>query len=254
MPEPATVSMPKPALRLCARNWPPPSVCANLLFIRHAAPVHHMPVRVSEAFTLRTYPYREADLIVAAFTRDQGMLRGIVRRARRPKSGFGAGFERLSQVRLTYYQRENTELVRLDGCEMIQSQFDLAKDYAAGVALDFLADISGQLLPPAEPNEKFFRLLAAVLAHLRANPETGMWTAVTYFSLWAVRLQGFLPDLHVSAESNKIAQEMLTTPIAQLSPSHWTRDTARDLRRALVRVIEHQIDRKLITAPHLESL
>ena len=192
-----------------------------------------MPVRVSEAFTLRTYPYREADLIVAAFTRDQGMLRGIVRRARRPKSGFGAGFERLSQIKLTYYQRENTELVRLDGCEMIQSQFALAGNYPAGVALDFIADICGQLLPPAEPNEKFFRLLVSVLAHLRANPDAGMWAVVTYFSLWAVRLQGFLPDLQVSAESKQIAQEMLTTPIAQLSLNVWSRDTARDLQHEL---------------------
>ena len=213
-----------------------------------------MPVRVSEAFTLRTYPYREADLIVAFFTRDQGIMRGIVRRARRPKSGFGVGFERLSQVRLTYYQRENAELVRLDGCELIQSQFDLAKDYPAGVALDFLADVTAQLLPPAESNEKFFRLLIAVLAHLRAAPETGLWAAVTYFSLWAVRLQGFLPDLQVAPESRQIAQEMLTTPISQLTASNWTRETARDLRRLLIRLIEHQIDRRLITVSHLESL
>ena len=66
-------------------------------------------------------------------------------------------------------------------------------DYRTGVALDYVAEVSDQLLPPGEPSEKFFRLLAAVLDDLRAGP----WRAVTYFSLWAVRLSGWLPELHV---------------------------------------------------------
>ena len=68
------------------------------------------------------------------------------------------------------------------------------------MALDFFAEVSEQLLPPAEPNENFFRLLMAVLEHLRAGVPSGsgnVWRAVTYFSLWAVRLSGFLPELHV---------------------------------------------------------
>ena len=42
--------------------------------------------RISETYVLRTYPFREADLIVSFFTRDQGKLRGVARRARKPKS------------------------------------------------------------------------------------------------------------------------------------------------------------------------
>src|SRR5258706_13599898 len=132
-----------------------------------------MPARISEAFTLRTYPYKEADLIVSFFTRDQGKMRGIARRARRPKSNFGSGLERLSQVNLHYYQREGMELVKLDSCELVHSQFSLANDYAAGVALDFFAEVTEQLLPAAEPNERFFRLLSAVLEYLRARPQDG---------------------------------------------------------------------------------
>jgi DNA repair protein RecO (recombination protein O) len=42
-----------------------------------------MPARVSETFVLRTYPFREADLIVSFLTRDLGKLRGVARRADR---------------------------------------------------------------------------------------------------------------------------------------------------------------------------
>ena len=156
-----------------------------------------MPARVSESLVLRTYPLKEADLVVSFFTRDQGKLRGVAKRARRPKSAFGAGLERLSHVRMAYFQRETRELVNLDSCELIQSQFGLASDYRASVALDYLAEVSDQLLPSAEPGEKFFRLLLAVLEALRNDTAAGPWCAVTYFSYWAARLSGWLPELDV---------------------------------------------------------
>jgi DNA repair protein RecO (recombination protein O) len=155
---------------------------------------------VSDAFVLRSYPFQEADLVVSFLTRDQGKLRGVARRARRPKSPFGAGLERLSQVRMSYFQRENRELVNLDSCELVVSQFRLLSDYRAAVALDYFAEVTDQLLPPGEPNDRFFRLLIAVLEHLHAADSAdsgGVWRAVTYFSLWTVRLSGLLPDLHV---------------------------------------------------------
>jgi DNA repair protein RecO (recombination protein O) len=157
-----------------------------------------VPAHVSESLILRTYPLKEADLIVSFLTRDQGKLRGVAKRARRPKSAFGAGLERLSHVRLAYFQRETRELVSLDSCELIRSQFDLVSDYWTGVALDYFAEVAEQMLPPAESNEKFFRLLLAVLDSLRpAGETTRIWRAVTYFSLWALRLSGWLPELQV---------------------------------------------------------
>jgi DNA repair protein RecO (recombination protein O) len=152
---------------------------------------------VSEAFVLRSYPFKEADLVVSFLTRDQGKLRGVAKRARRPKSPFGAGLERLSQVRMAYFQRETRELVNLDSCELLVSQFRLLSDYRAAVALDYFAEVTDQLLPPGEPNDRFFRLLIAVLEHMRAAEAGSVWRAVTYFSMWAVRLSGFLPDLDV---------------------------------------------------------
>ena len=106
--------------------------------------------------SLRTYPLKEADLVVSFLTRDQGKLRGVAKRARRPKSAFGAGLERLSHVRMAYFQRETRELVNLDSCELIQSQFGLASDYWAGVALDYFAEVAEQLLPAAEAEREVF--------------------------------------------------------------------------------------------------
>lgn len=211
-----------------------------------------MSVRVSESFVLRTYPFREADLVVSFFTRDQGKLRGIARRARRPKGGFGAGLERLAHVAVAYYQRENRELVNLNSCELLNSQFALASNYETSVALDYVAELAEQLLPPGEANERQFRLMIAVLDFLRGGGS--IWAAVSYFCLWSVRLAGFLPDLRVSDASWEIAGEMLVTPVAALAPREWRRETCADLRAFLARRIEEHVERKLLTPPILESL
>jgi DNA repair protein RecO (recombination protein O) len=154
---------------------------------------------------------KEADLVVSFLSRDQGKLRGVAKRARRPKSLFGSGLERLSHVRMAYFQRESHELVNLDSCELIRSQFDLASDYRASIALDFFAEATDLLLPSGEASEKFFRLLVAVLESLRpagtASNGENVWRAVTYFSLWAVRLSGWLPELHVCLSCGSVLDD-----------------------------------------------
>ena len=211
-----------------------------------------MPARMSETFVLRTYPFREADLIVSFFTRDLGKLRGVARRARRPKSPFGSGLERLSHVRMAYFQRENAELVNVSSCDLIQSQFAMQADYARSVALDYFTEVAEQLLPPHEPNEKFFRLLMAVLADLRGGGD--VWRAISYFTLWSVRLTGVLPELRVNDETAEIVAEMFQHPIGNLTPRQWTKSTAQDLRRGLVRTMEQHVERRFLTVPLLEAL
>ena len=129
----------------------------------------------------------------------------MAKRARRPKSKFGAGLERLSHVRMEYFQRETRELVNLDSCELIQSQFGLVSNYEAGVALDYFAEVSEQLLPAAEPSERFFRLVLAVLDSMRQGGSVAR--AVNYFSLWAVRLSGWLPELHACMSCGSVLDD-----------------------------------------------
>ena len=211
-----------------------------------------MPARVSDSFILRTYPFREADLIVSFFTREQGKLRGVARRARKPKSPFGAGLERMSRVRMAYFERENRDLLNLSGCELIESPFALQSDYTRGVALDYFAETAEHLLPPHEPNEKFFRLLVSAMEYLRSGGE--VWTSILYVSLWAVRLTGVFPELRVSRESGEIAEEMFVKPLKSLAPRPWTKSTAADLRRLLIRAMEQHVERRFLTVPLLEAL
>jgi DNA repair protein RecO (recombination protein O) len=244
--------------------------CFDTLGVRGGLQMHGaggmvMPARMSETYVLRTYPFRESDLIVSFFTRDQGKLRGVARRAKRPKSNFGSGLERLSLVNLSYSQKETRELVDLNSCDLVQSQFDLLSDFEAGVALDFVAEVSEHMLPPHEANERFFRLLTATLDYMRTKQPGCFWQAITYFSLWATRLSGFLPDLggaevttragrRISDDSVRLAALMLRHHLTDLPARTWTKDTALDLRRFLIREMEEHVERRFLTPGMLEAL
>jgi DNA repair protein RecO (recombination protein O) len=143
---------------------------------------------------------------------------------------------------------------------LLQSQFDLLNDFDASVALDYIAEVSDHMLPPNEANERFFRLLTAVLDHMHERAPGAVWAAVTYFSLWATRLSGFLPDLgshpdrNVSADSRELAAIMLKSHISNLPVRMWNKDTALDLRRFLVRQMEEHVERRFHTPALLEAL
>ena len=107
-----------------------------------------------------------------------------------------------------------------------------------------------------EPQDAFFRLLLVVLESVRQGGN--IWTALTYFDLWSVRLAGFLPDLGtargICAESQELAAEMLRRPLAGITPRQWEKKTAHDLRRFLSRQMEMHIERSFKTRSLLEAL
>jgi DNA repair protein RecO (recombination protein O) len=78
--------------------------------------------------------------------------------------------------------------------------------------------------------------------------------------LWATRLSGFLPDLathpdrNISTFSRELSSAMLRTHIADLPATVWTKDTAIDLRRFLIRQMEEHVERRFHTPALLEGL
>src|SRR5215467_7418024 len=151
-----------------------------------------MPLKESEAIVLRTYPLREADLLVTLFTRLEGKVRGVARAAKKSRRRFGGALEPLTHVKVAYEDRERQELARLDGCEVLDSPLTNEVDYPRAVALAHVAELLDELLPDRESNDVVFRLTLTVLNGLR-GPD--LWLPVTYFQLWLTRLMGYLPEL-----------------------------------------------------------
>ena len=152
-----------------------------------------MPLRETEAIVLRTYRLGEADKIASLFTRQLGRLRAVASGALRPKSRYGGTLEPLSHVRVWIFERENRDLLRLNSAELIESFFEMQKDYRVQVAAQYIAEVAERVLPERQVNERAFRLLLAVLRALKRSGEINR--PLLYFNYWVLRLEGFLPDL-----------------------------------------------------------
>ena len=92
-------------------------------------------LKQSEAIVLRTYPLREADLLVTLFTRAEGKLRGVAKSAKKSKRRFGGSLEPLTRVTLYWEDRARQELARLDACEVLESPLASEVSYPRAVAL-----------------------------------------------------------------------------------------------------------------------
>src|SRR3954451_15111156 len=109
-----------------------------------------MPLKESEAIILRTYPLREADMLVTVFTRTEGKVRGVARSAKKSKRRFGGALETLTYVRVYYEDRERQKLTRLDSCEVIASPMSSEVRDPRAVALFHVAELPDELLPDPE--------------------------------------------------------------------------------------------------------
>lgn len=245
-----------------------------------------MALRESEAIVLRTYPLREADLLVTLFTRLEGKVHGVARSAKKSKRRFGGALEPLTYVRAFYDVRERQELARLDSCDVLSSPMASEVSYSRAVALGHIAELLDELLPDHEANDAIFRLTLSVL-NVLDGPD--VWMPVTYFELWLTRLVGFLPELtecvacgralngdraffhaladglmcmddkrlassELSADSRTLAAHMFRSPVDSFTEFDWPKALCADLRKFLIQILQRHIEKKLITAGMLEKI
>jgi DNA repair protein RecO (recombination protein O) len=245
-----------------------------------------MPLKQSEAIVLRTYPLREADLLVTLFTRAEGKVKGVAKSAKRSQKRFGGALEPATCVRAFWQDREGSELARLDSCDVLLSPLSGPIDYARCVALAHVAELLDELLPDREANDSIFRLAWAILQNLETS---AIWMPITYFDLWMLRLMGFLPPLdeciecgelllaepafyhalrdgltcqnhrriassEMSIESRSLALRMFRNPVDHFADEPLPPSRLADLRKFLMQIIDRHLDRKLQTSAQLERL
>jgi len=153
----------------------------------------------TEALVLRTYNLAEADKIVVCLCRATGMVRAVAKGARRLRNRFGAALEPFTILRITYYEKENRDLVSLSHAEILKSHFDLAQNETIVAALAYLGELLIEFSPPHEPNEKLYRMSVACAEAMSSLPlETESITR--YFEIWILKLGGFFPELKRCAD------------------------------------------------------
>ena len=240
----------------------------------------------SEAVVLRTWPFGEADLMVAIFTREHGVVRGVARHAMRSRRRFGGALEPMTHVRAEWTERPKQDVVRLDRFEILWSPLREPVDYRRAAGLALLAEILEAALPDHAPEDDIFRLTLAVATALRGD---ALLLPVTYFALWITRLLGWMPDLGVCAvtgrtlrgetvyysplrdgvtsaqarpngslalpaEAVAAAHSIFRQPLAALLQAEPSRAGLQQVRRFVIATLERHLEDRLQSARALATL
>lgn len=150
----------------------------------------------TEGLVLKSYGLSEADKIILFLTKSEGIVRGVARGAKRLKSRFGGVLEPFSIVHLSFFQKEERELVSIRDVELIESNFKSASDPVFLQRFAYLTELLIEFAPPHDPNEKLYRMARVCLETAGQEP-ANLESMVVYFELWLLRLAGYLPDWKV---------------------------------------------------------
>jgi len=147
----------------------------------------------TEGLILKSYSLAEADKIIVLLTQNEGLVRGVAKGAKRLKSKFGGSLEPFSIVQISYFQKEERELVSIRQIDLIKSYFDKASQPQFLQKFSYLVDLLVEFAPPHDPNERLYRMTKVCLETAAENPES-LESIVVYFELWILRLGGYLPN------------------------------------------------------------
>ena len=235
----------------------------------------------TEALILRTYNLAEADKIVVCLSRSHGLIRGVAKGCRKLKNRFGASLEPFTLINLTYYQKENQELVSFRQTEIIRSHFNLSSDATVLTGLAYIGDLLIEFSPPHQVNDTLFRMTTACLQAIAASPQD-LQTILRYFEVWLLKIEGFLPDLRRCADCHRAfnAEESVyfgrdlglrcgtcregraiskhlhaqLRTAEKLPPTKFaeeTRDTAKEIKREMAELTHQIISRVLERVPRV---
>ena len=144
-----------------------------------------------EAVVVRTYPLGDTSRIVVLYSREFGLVRGVAKGARGPKSRFGAGLEPLTHVDVVLYRKDGRDLDLLSKVDVraAWSGAGLARVSHAQAILEFV----DRLVWETEHDPLLFERLVAALVALEGAPERGLASVTLAFQLQAAALLGYRP-------------------------------------------------------------
>jgi DNA repair protein RecO (recombination protein O) len=148
----------------------------------------------TEALILRSYNLAEADKIVVCLSRSAGLIRGVAKGCRKLRNRFGAALEPFTLVNLTYYEKENQELVSFRQVEIVKSRFNLSSNASILTGFSYMGDLLIDFSPPHQANDNLFRMALACFEAAAEAPDD-LEAVLRYFEVWLLKLEGFLPDL-----------------------------------------------------------
>jgi len=153
-----------------------------------------MALYSTEALILRGYKLGETSKVVVLLTRDRGKVRAVARGARGSRPRYQSALEPLSEVRVTLYGRQGSELLRLGQADLVRSAFRAGeRGLDAVLFLSYCAEVVDAFSPEGEADDRVYRLALAVVRAVESGTSPDL--LARYLEAWLLRLNGLYPPL-----------------------------------------------------------
>jgi DNA repair protein RecO (recombination protein O) len=148
----------------------------------------------TEAFVFRMVDYREADRILALYTRDLGRVDVLARSARKSFKRFGGHLTQFARIEASIDHKEGRSLDPLRAARLLDPWPRLQQDLGRFAVASYVAELTLKVAPHAEPDPALWGLLVSTFLQLQGADAVGKGL-VRLFEARLLAVLGHLPDL-----------------------------------------------------------
>ena len=249
-----------------------------------------MPQHTTQAVILRTVDFAESDRMVSFYTREFGRLHGVAKGAKRSLKRFGSALEPFTLNEITFFMREQQNLVRLERCRIVRAFPEIAHNVRRVALGTYLLELVLGLTPEREAHPEIYRLLVyyiELLTHTSFRESMVHLFELRLFALlgyepqfmhcvacntpfdmqtsyhFSIQRGGIIcpdcePPLHnmlpLSNGTIRLFQQARNLSLLKLSRLYFSRDSRDESHKLFTRFLEYHMGRRPRSLDVLEQL
>lgn len=163
-----------------------------------------MAIQKTEAFILKTQPFRSSSLIITFFSNKFGKLKGIAKGVRKEREMRGALYELFTHVDMVFYEKTRSDLHLVSEASIVDS-FDVLRARLDTISYaSYFCELVDVLTEVHDPHPNLFSLLEVSFRYLPAIPGERI---ARLFEIKLFNEIGWLPHLTGCIECGQTAFE-----------------------------------------------
>lgn len=151
-----------------------------------------MAIQKTEAFVLKTQPFRSSSLIITFFSRSFGKVRGVAKGVRREREMRGAHYELFTHLEIIFYEKTRSDLHLISESTILQTHDRLRTDLKNIAYASYFAELVDSLTELHDTHNNIFELLRFSFRFL---PSLAGETLARLFEIKLLHEIGWLPYL-----------------------------------------------------------
>lgn len=129
-----------------------------------------MAIQKTEAFILKTIPFRSSSLISTFFTRDFGKIRGLAKGVRDERQNRSASFELFTRLEIVYYEKSRSDLHLISDSFILDTYESLRSRLETIAFASYFCELVDKLCEIHDPHPKIYDLLDFSFRYLASLP------------------------------------------------------------------------------------